>query len=663
MLHRELVELKHAFDTREKYTKTISSFDINDLISEAYTLSSPKNSLFEAFSSIPVANSGAAMYAATFKEGGTIPSSPTPQGYDDGDTPQTKDFHTENSTKDGTLNFESSAQVLSASSLTGATSVSMGDNDRSKVAAAVPSASFTAQTSANSLRDLETPTTGQSSVTGKSRGGEGSDEKSRGVRTRLLDEISVHRGVLSGGDLFLSVLQHGCNAAAHNPRDVATFYCLYILFSYIVKRENDVMLSSLGFGVQKASDVSDFAQQCLLRCLKISNQAISTGMNGWLEYGCSSALDRLTERPFVVLRHLAYDLGRRNKWGDAECVLLALVVRCEQYLPLYHPTTLTSLLDLAVASSMVGKTSFAERIVSRAADRLSTYLTEMEHNYLSHLSLCSSGGKHGDTVFRIEHGRDAIFMLHAFVSLFQSHLSRDIFTLVGSENEIILTNHCFLADALSVLANCSAAARCLLSSASDSSHNDGAQYWQLAFTHYQRAFDGFARTKGLDDPSVARAAFGLARCLREFGESEKALQLLSLVVSYTEKTAAATSSVDPIEETKIDKEEPKKGLVTPPRFLPRSLNSKTSSDKIRASKHTSSARCLWLMAILSLDQAPNEEGRERAFSYLHAASVSLQSILNRLSDVDHGPTRSTCIQFLAMIEDEALQISEPVFYE
>lgn len=67
------------------------------------------------------------------------------------------------------------------------------------------------------------------------------------------------------------------------------------------------------------------------------------------------------------------------------------------------------------------------------------------------------------------------------------------------------------------------------------------------------------------------------------------------------------------------------------------------------------------MAILSLDQAPNEEGRVRALSYLHAASVSLQSALNRLSDVDDRPTRATCIQFLAMIEDEALQISEPIY--
>jgi hypothetical protein len=298
---------------------------------------------------------------------------------------------------------------------------------------------------------------------------------------------------------------------------------------------------------------------------------------------------------------------------------------------------------------------------------LSAYLSEMENDYLSHLSSCRSGGKLGDTVFRIEHGRDAVFMLHAFVSLFRSHLCRDITSLVGSDNEIILVNHCFVADSLSVLANCTTAARLLLGSVAGSTCDTGAQYWQLAFAHYQRAFNGLAGTKGLDDPSVSRAAYGLARCLRELGETDKALQLLSLVVSFTERTAAMPSTkeptaspADPTEETKID-EELNEDVTGLPRFLPRALSSKTISDKTRASKHTSSALCLWLMAILSLDQSPNEVGRERAFSYLHAASVSLQSALNRISDVDDESTKAVCIQFLAMIEEEAIKISEPIY--
>jgi hypothetical protein len=75
--------------------------------------------------------------------------------------------------------------------------------------------------------------------------------------------------------------------------------------------------------------------------------------------------------------------------------LASLVVRCQQYLPLYHPITLPSLLDLAIAASMVGKTAFAERAVLRADERLSAYLSEMEHNYLFRVSMGRSVGKLG----------------------------------------------------------------------------------------------------------------------------------------------------------------------------------------------------------------------------------------------------------------------------
>jgi hypothetical protein len=69
--------------------------------------------------------------------------------------------------------------------------------------------------------------------------------------------------------------------------------------------------------------------------------------------------------------------------------------------------------------------------------------------------------------------------------------------------------------------------------------------------------------------------------------------------------------------------------------------------------------CLWLMAALALDRSPDEDGRGLAFRYLHAASVRLQTALQQASEDD--PLRSSYIQFLSMIEDEALQIAEPIY--
>jgi hypothetical protein len=101
------------------------------------------------------------------------------------------------------------------------------------------------------------------------------------VRRRLLDEVIAHRGVLTGGDVPLSVLQHGSNAAAKNLRDVTSLYCLFVLFSDILKRESDDTLSSIAFGVRNASDVIDYSQQCLLRCWKIYLTKQSQ-QNDWL---------------------------------------------------------------------------------------------------------------------------------------------------------------------------------------------------------------------------------------------------------------------------------------------------------------------------------------------------------------------------------------------
>ena len=57
------------------------------------------------------------------------------------------------------------------------------------------------------------------------------------------------------------------------------------------------------------------------------------------------------------------------------------------------------------------------------------------------------------------------------------------------------------------------------------------------------------------------------------------------------------------------------------------------------------------MATLSLEESPNDSGRNKAFDLLHAASIRLQDATNR----------AECIPFYAMIEDEAVPIAEHVF--
>ena len=621
-LHRDLIDVANVLTTEDSSGEDAGSFKMSDIIQEAiaeFSTESTENTLFEALKSTP-AGSGS-------RDGMTPPLSVPNDAMD-------------------TAAENGSPESVEGN---GGGAIALGPEEGTQTPS-TPTRASNPSVSDKGMCDMETPKAGRSAVM-ETKG------DAAVSRSRSLKELSQHKDDVQVGDEFLAVLEYGSSVASSNPRDVATFYCLYLLFSYLIKREDGKNLATLGFGVECADDLSEHCRRCLLRCLKISNQALSIGMTGWLEYGSSGPLDRLTGLPFVVLRNIAYDFARRKKWEDAQCVLSALVVRCEQQLPLHHPTTLSSMLDLAISSTMLCRSELAERLLSRAAERLSTYLAETESQYLSHIAK-SRSGKPRDTLFSVEKGRESLFKLQTFVSLFQFQLCRDITSLTDHDDEIILVNHCFLADSLAVLANCIAAARSTLGSTTEAARRRGDHYWRLAFAHYQRAFDGFAKTKGLGDPSVSRAAYGIARCLREFGETEKALELLTLVVSFSKPVPEEETKESAVEARKDETKEP-----TAPSFLPRSLfiRSQMVSNGVRGNKDTSAALCLWLMAILSLDQSPNEEGRERAFSYLHAASVSLQTALNKVSDADDEETKEMCVGFLAMIEDEAMQISEPMY--
>ena len=468
-------------------------------------------------------------------------------------------------------------------------------------------------------------------------------------------------------DILLAILQCGSNNISRNPRDFASYWCMYTLFSFVLKSEKSE--ETLSNNMDAKPSIVNYARQSLLQCLTISNQAISTGMTRFVDYESSSGIDHAAGQSFTVLQCLANDCARDQRWVDAESVCRALVICCEQHLPLYHPITLTSLLDLSVSSSMIGNQSFADRILNRTAERLSKYLFEMERLYTSHLSKARSVYKPGHTLFTVEHGRDAIFELHAFASLFQRQLNREMVALVGADNEVVIANRCFVADTLSVLANCTASAHFFLGTLSDGSDDCGSQYWRMAYRHYELCYTSLTATKQLDDPFVVRSLFGATRCLREFGQTENALKLLSFVVSFKcdveGRSNSDTSDGPPaiaLEESKADAD----GTTTTrcsrtPRFLPVSTMSPIGSDANFIPKSMSLALCLWFMSILSVDEKRDEEGREQAFGYLHAASVLIEASIHNACDVCDDATRAMCIRFLSMIENEAEQISEPLY--
>ena len=80
---------------------------------------------------------------------------------------------------------------------------------------------------------------------------------------------------------------------------------------------------------------------------------------------------------------------------------------------------------------------------------------------------------------------------------------------------------------------------------------------------------------------------------------------------------------------------------------------------------------LWLMAVFSVEDQPNERGRMRALSLLHAASETLRNVVsetmqNNPPEAEIQPSddalsyHQTCRELLVRVEQEARDLLEPL---
>jgi tetratricopeptide (TPR) repeat protein len=177
-----------------------------------------------------------------------------------------------------------------------------------------------------------------------------------------------------------------------------------------------------------------------------------------------------------------------------------------------------------------------------------------------------------------------------------------------------------------------------------------AEYWRKALIHYRYALKGFTRKVILHDPNVAAVAYGAARCLRELGRTEEALQVLSKIVDISEQAIAAESIATKSTPRNIASDrDQRKSSFLPQRCFRRR---KPAQSKSQGCKRMSSALCFWLMAALTAEINPDERGRDRALSLLCSASKSLQAGLVDIPERDSS-TKAAYIEFLHTIEEEA----------
>jgi hypothetical protein len=303
--------------------------------------------------------------------------------------------------------------------------------------------------------------------------------------------------------------------------------------------------------IHRAFDLNEIkksnALKALSTCIEIIDSSNARGMVGWLGYGKSNVLDRSINRPFETHSELASFYAESHEWNSASRILATLVLRCEQNLPLYHPFTITSLLDLAAACMENGENIKAVKFTSRARHRLYLYLDEQEQACLKMLSLdnsdsndsCSS--KNWDYLKHF--GLDHLEMMRSFVTSMHSLMGRQFLKSLPKNHPVKLLSMCFVGDMFSSLATI----LCKKSNHNNSLDQRGVELfsegitaWTMSATYYKKALKGWAESSNLYHSDLFAASHRLAHCLKQLRMTDKALHVLSASLSLFLETARKT---------------------------------------------------------------------------------------------------------------------------
>ena len=468
-------------------------------------------------------------------------------------------------------------------------------------------------------------------------------------------------------EIVLAMLEHGAKSMELNPRDVPALLCLQGLLMFLL--ENDrfrALNASADESLRWREGIIDSATKCLLRSLNRLHQAETCGMIGWLEYGSNAPHDTSPERQFWVLHDLVACFAAVNNWSTAEDALQATLAWCERQAHESHPFTLVTLLDLSVTAGILGRTEASNGYLSLCNRRFSKFLAEQEGKSFRNLNEQLQDNRQASPAFRVDAGTRPLASFLSSAQCLERLLKRRLISVFGNAADpIVYVHHEMVADAFAVLANCTACAESL--HGVPPNRRQSARFWTLAFAHYQTSLRGYYSLTG--DRCTARwvaVVHGLARCLRELGNPDDALKLLSAVVCDAGGQAVAPS--DRVTTEALQGSEsfeagagPGQQDEAPP------ICGSTATPPVAATAPEPSlpmglAACYWLMAALAVDASPNAEGWSHALQCLRASSALYQRALY----TPWAPTggggkcvgdscawRANCLSQLRVVEAEA----------
>ncbi|CAJ1934278.1 unnamed protein product [Cylindrotheca closterium] len=454
-------------------------------------------------------------------------------------------------------------------------------------------------------------------------------------------------------DLIKEAIDVGIEEATSNPRNLPAFYCLYLLLRRLEEIDPDYFSIRRDGSSEYRPSMRSIKTMLLTRSLAISNQASSLGMLGWLEYGSSNVVERQLGLPIEMMQRLAFDFASSGDWKKASDVLSSCVLRCQEHLPLHHPTTLCAMIDLAGTYTMTSMQSEAKAMIKTVSDIVGEFLAECEAAFFEDMSKLFSFERDREQILFFERKTNAVSLLTTFATDFNSLLFRDFLGIMDPNHHVTLLNHSLVANSFAVLASCLAASQSIPTTEAVTSESS-LRYWSLACLHYQHSLRGWTKLHSLSHPNATSAAFSIARCLRELGKIDESICILESLLECLQHS----SERDDFGDNELDIEPKVLGSVS---FLPSKsgLHNGSGVSIPECRREQTIVLCLWTLAAFVVQRNPDEEARVHALKLLHQASDILRNLLYHADEM-HGNTQRVCLELYNCVEEEARVLFEPV---
>ena len=318
--------------------------------------------------------------------------------------------------------------------------------------------------------------------------------------------------------------------------------------------------------------------------------------------------------------------------------LISLQLRCDQLLPTFHPIGIAAMTDYSALLLKIEQHQAALKFSSRASQKVALYLSKQEKSYFQLYDIAMKINNHHQRYKnKLARRLDQINMLRSFISNMK-HLYTRRMLCVGGNNPMSPLFLGLIGDAMSVLASILKLESELYNDlGSNDNHflEESRVLWNLAGSHYRNALQKWTKIYSPIHPNVISTACSMSRCLFEVGRTSEAIKLLASLLSATRK--------DLCSEEKINDHH---------------HQVKPSSLQLEMRYQHSSAIAQWCIAVYTLKEICNEEGRMKALEYLHNAVESLKQTVQNLGRTGDKSLDKVTDHLISTMKDEFTTLSQ-----